>query len=165
MDSHEVNPKEAFTNEPAKCKLRASHSKKPLDKNEDFFMVLKQYHCANDQPSNNNMMSKHKLINNRFTNIHNPTSIKSSNSHPENKIRVSPSNSRSSDCNNTTPLRIYHQNIRGVRNKIEELLMPWSSNFPHFLCLTEHHLGNDEINSLYIDSFNLGAKYCRVTHS
>jgi len=35
MDSHEVYPNAAFTNEPAKRKLRASHSKKPLDKNED----------------------------------------------------------------------------------------------------------------------------------
>jgi hypothetical protein len=36
MDSLEVYPNAAFTNEPTKCKLRASHSKKPLDKNEDF---------------------------------------------------------------------------------------------------------------------------------
>ena len=37
-----------------------------------------------------------------------------------------------------------------------------SSNFPHLICLTEHHLCNDEINSICINLYNLGAKYCRV---
>jgi hypothetical protein len=36
MDSHEVYPNAAFTDKPTKCKLRASCSKKPLDKNKDF---------------------------------------------------------------------------------------------------------------------------------
>ena len=40
--------------------------------------------------------------------------------------------------------------------------MLWSSNFPHILCFTEHHLSNDEINCIYINSYNLGAKYCRT---
>ena len=64
---------------------------------------------------------------------------------------------------NSTPLLIYHQNIRGLRNKIDELFMLWSLNFPHLLCLTEHHLCNDEINSI-CTPYNLGAKYCRVNH-
>jgi len=37
-----------------------------------------------------------------------------------------------------------------------------STNLPHVLCFTEHHLHDHEINSIYINSFNLGAKYCRV---
>jgi hypothetical protein len=52
--------------------------------------------------------------------------------------------------------------IRGLWNKIDELFMLRSSNFPHVLYFTEHHLCNDEINCIYINSYNLGAKYCRV---
>jgi site-specific recombinase XerD len=37
-------------------------------------------------------------------------------------------------------LSIYHQNIRGVNNKTEELLTHWESNLLHVLCFTEHHL-------------------------
>ena len=66
--------------------------------------------------------------------------------------------------NVTTPLLIYHQNIRGLRNKIDELFILFSENIPHILCFTEHHLLNDEINSLYINPYNLGTSYCRTKH-
>ena len=66
--------------------------------------------------------------------------------------------------NVTTPLLIYHQNIRGLRNKIDELFILFSENVPHILCFTEHHLLNDEINSLYINPYNLGTSYCRTKH-
>jgi exonuclease III len=53
-------------------------------------------------------------------------------------------NTRSLNSNNSTPLLLYHQNIRGLQNKIDELSKLWSTNFPHVLCFTEHHLRNDE---------------------
>jgi len=37
-----------------------------------------------------------------------------------------------------------------------------STNLPHVLCFSEHHLRDHEINSIYINSYHLGAKYCRV---
>jgi hypothetical protein len=33
----------------------------------------------------------------------------------------------------------------------------------HILCLTEHHLHLDELTSLHIDNYVLGAYYCRKT--
>jgi Tol biopolymer transport system component len=42
--------------------------------------------------------------------------------------------------NNKDNLTIYLQNIRGRNNKTEELLLSFSSDFPHILCLTEHNL-------------------------
>jgi len=41
------------------------------------------------------------------------------------------------------------------------LLNLWTTEFPHILCLTEHHLRDHEINSTCIKYYNLGAKYCR----
>jgi hypothetical protein len=46
----------------------------------------------------------------------------------------------------------------------DQLSIFWSIKFPHILCLTEHHLQNDEINCIYINSYNPGAKHCRVNH-
>jgi hypothetical protein len=33
----------------------------------------------------------------------------------------------------SSSLLIYHQNMRGINNKIEELLSQWASNLPHVL--------------------------------
>jgi len=40
----------------------------------------------------------------------------------------------------TINLKIFHQNIRGLRNKIDELIMHLSECIPQVLCFTEHHL-------------------------
>ena len=37
-------------------------------------------------------------------------------------------------------LKIFHQNIRGLRNKIDELTLHLSDCVPQVLCFTEHHL-------------------------
>ncbi|PNF24939.1 hypothetical protein B7P43_G09362 [Cryptotermes secundus] len=58
-------------------------------------------------------------------------------------------------------LLIYHQNIRGINNKIEELLSQWESKLPHVFCFTEHHLSKPEITCTVITNYNLGAYYCR----
>jgi exonuclease III len=77
-----------------------------------------------------------------------------------------PSNRNRLLSNNiTTPLLIYHRNIRGLRNKIEELFILFSDNLPHILCSTEHHLFNDEINSVHINPYNLGTSYSRANHN
>jgi hypothetical protein len=57
-------------------------------------------------------------------------------------------------------LSICHQNIRGLNNKIEELLTQWETNQPHVLCFTEHHLTKPEITCTVIKSYNLGTSYC-----
>ena len=63
--------------------------------------------------------------------------------------------------NNNVDLIIFYQNTRGLQNKVDELLNLWTIEFPHILCLTEHHLRDHEINSTCIKYYNLGAKYCR----
>ena len=46
-------------------------------------------------------------------------------------------------------LQIYHQNSRGLHNKIDELTTQWTVH-PHLLCFTEHHLKESEITNLHI---------------
>jgi exonuclease III len=60
-----------------------------------------------------------------------------------------------------THLIIFHQNIRGLRKKTNELLCHLSRQLSHILCFTEHHLTLHEIQSVYIDKFTCGAYYCR----
>jgi exonuclease III len=57
-------------------------------------------------------------------------------------------------------LAIYHQNIRGINNKTEELLSQWEFNLPHVLCFTEHHLTKLEITCIIIKFYNLEAYFC-----
>ena len=63
----------------------------------------------------------------------------------------------------TINLKIFHQNIRGLRNKIDELILHLSKCIPQVLCFTEHHLKEFEINNTSINDYNLGAYYCRKT--
>jgi hypothetical protein len=53
---------------------------------------------------------------------------------------------------------IYHQNIRSVNGKIDELLSYWSNVYPHVLCLMEHRLHNQEISKLYSSPLYTGSQ-------
>ena len=58
-------------------------------------------------------------------------------------------------------IKIYHQNIRSLRNKMNELLCHFNHDPPPILCLTECHLHHDEFAFLHIENYTLGAYYCR----
>jgi len=62
-------------------------------------------------------------------------------------------------------LRLYHQNIRGISKKIEELTTQWATQFPHLLCFTEHHLKDSELTHISIEHYTLGASYCRQSRT
>ena len=75
-------------------------------------------------------------------------------------------NSRSQD-NTISPITtneyftMFHQNIRGARDKTSELLGSILPILPHVVCLSEHHLRDHEIENLSIAHYTLGAKFCR----
>jgi hypothetical protein len=72
-----------------------------------------------------------------------------------------PRNTNTRNMKNNTDLVIFHQNVRGLYNKIDELLDLGTQDFSHILCLTEHHLYDHEINSTHVNGYTLGPKYCR----
>ena len=57
--------------------------------------------------------------------------------------------------------KIFHQNIRGLKGKINEFMFSVFSELPRINCLTEHHLKDYEIDITPITKYKLGAKYCR----
>jgi hypothetical protein len=59
------------------------------------------------------------------------------------------------------PLRIYHQNIRGIRGKINEFMIHLLKMTPDIICLTEHHLNELELEVTHLPNYKLGAKFCR----
>jgi hypothetical protein len=55
---------------------------------------------------------------------------------------------------------VYHQNIRDLLNKSEELISFLSPDIPQVLCLTEHHLRDTELDFMYTWIEKSGAKFC-----
>ena len=70
-------------------------------------------------------------------------------------------NLRFIDSDNNQMLRIYHRNICGVGSEVSDLLISLYPNFPHMLCVTEHHLRQYQIQRLTMDNFVLGAEFSR----
>ena len=64
--------------------------------------------------------------------------------------------------NGLVPLTIYHQNVRGFRGKANELVRQLHPNFPHILCLSEHHMNHLELQQTFFDNYKLGVSYCRT---
>jgi hypothetical protein len=57
--------------------------------------------------------------------------------------------------------KIFHQNIRGLKNKHNKLLCYLQELAPHVLCLTKHQLDGVQISHLNLVNYTLGAIYCR----
>ena len=58
----------------------------------------------------------------------------------------------------------FHQNICGLLNNKEELRNSLTRNSPQIICITEYHLIDEEVEGITLNSYTLGAKFCRQTH-
>ena len=67
--------------------------------------------------------------------------------------------------NYRTPLKIYHQNIRGLRYKTNELLSHIHSDLPQLLCFTEHHMRLEELQQVSMNEYKLAANFCRTAYA
>ena len=54
------------------------------------------------------------------------------------------------DMHKATNFIMSHQNIRGLKHKIDELLISLPCINPQVLCVTEHHLRRDEIINIHL---------------
>jgi exonuclease III len=59
------------------------------------------------------------------------------------------------------PFAILHQNIRSIRNKSEELInsLKIDGIDPHILCLSEHHMVEQDLLFLKLNGYTLGSSY------
>lgn len=72
---------------------------------------------------------------------------------------------------NLTPIKqadniftVFHQNLFGLLNKREALLISLLSVSPRIICITEHHLVDEELESITLHPYTLAAKFCRRKH-
>ena len=56
--------------------------------------------------------------------------------------------------NSKNLFKIFHQNFRGLKSKVDELSNSVFPDYPLIMCLTEHHLQDYEIDNLPVDDFN-----------
>jgi hypothetical protein len=61
-------------------------------------------------------------------------------------------------------LNIFHQNIRGLRNKSDELTHSFEIDgiHPHVLCLSKHHMVKQDLLHLTLAGYLLGSSFCRL---
>jgi len=78
--------------------------------------------------------------------------------------KTKPNIKLSHHSNGLVPLIIYHQNVRGLRGKANELLSHLHLNFPHILCFSEHHMNHLELQQIFIDNYKLSVSYCRTLY-
>jgi hypothetical protein len=70
-------------------------------------------------------------------------------------------NKSGKSCASQNYLKMYHQNIYGLKSKINELLSSLYPNLPHIICMSEYHLKYAEINNIVTENYMIGASYCR----
>jgi len=63
--------------------------------------------------------------------------------------------------NSKNLFKIFHQSIRGLKSKVDELSNPLFPHYPNIMFLTKHHLKDYKIDNLQIDQFKLGSIFCR----
>jgi hypothetical protein len=70
------------------------------------------------------------------------------------------SNNRGKEISNLT---IYHQNIRSINKKKDELniMLQESGIRPHLICLSEHHKRKEDMADLSFPGYKLANSFCR----
>ena len=69
----------------------------------------------------------------------------------------------SSQVPRSKSLKIFHQNIKGLGNKSNELHRHLHHDLPHILCLSERHLNEYKLQLTHLTNYSLEANYCRKT--
>jgi len=69
-----------------------------------------------------------------------------------------------SNKQNKNTFTLFHQNVCGLLNKKEELLNSLTRNSPQIICITEHHLSDEDLEGITLHPYTLGTKFCRRTH-
>ena len=58
-------------------------------------------------------------------------------------------------------LKVYYQNIRGLRGKVSQLSNILHSELPHIICITEHHFKDFEMDMMSLEYYKLVTIFCR----
>jgi hypothetical protein len=66
--------------------------------------------------------------------------------------------------NQQSSLSLFHQNIRGLNDKCEELIFSLLANSikPYMICLTEHYTTEHNLLLIYLENYTVAANYSRI---
>jgi len=132
--------------------LTINHPSSIRTKTSKLAQINKHIHCNNVITSPRDLSD---VINSIEANSISTSECIKSNYHFANK------NHTSSFNNNTNNFTLVHQNIRGLRSKVDEFLISLPHKDPQVLCLTEHYLWTEEIVSVNFGNYTLGSAFCR----
>jgi hypothetical protein len=79
----------------------------------------------------------------------------------DNKNHNHSTNNLKNDYCYANKFMVFHQNIQGIKNKIDEFLISLPHNVPQVICLTEHHLQMDKTGYVNFGQHTLGSAFCR----
>jgi hypothetical protein len=70
---------------------------------------------------------------------------------------------RDTNVDLSNSLQIFHQNVRGLRSKSDELIHAFEIDNlnPHVLCFSEHHEEEQDLLHLTLQGYTLGSSFCR----
>jgi len=128
--------------------------------NKDETVILEQ---TQDITNNTQSGSIHKTVETHRTSTRNKKtpSIRGNDFFMVNKVYSLENDTNTNKLTNSKNLfKIFHQNIRGLKSKVDELSNSLFPDYPNIMCLTEHHLKDYEIDNLPIHQFKLGSKFC-----
>jgi len=96
------------------------------------------------------------------SNIRNQCDSSTSNFYSDFKFNLPSYNKVNSDLKDSSNnLKVYHQNIRGLRGKLNQLSNILYSELPHIICITERYLKDFEMEMMSIEYYKVGTKFCR----
>lgn len=83
----------------------------------------------------------------------------------KNSVGISSKDRNLENCkiNTSSNIKIFHQNVQSLGNKklnLEAFISEKSCNFD-VMCITEHWLGNNELELYNLNNFTLMSKFCR----
>jgi len=114
---------------------------------------------ANTVADSTTYLSSSQLINHILEQVYKPQLLVNLNATELCSIHRHEVYNKNDDINSL--FKIYHQNIQGLKGKINEFMLTLVAGAPHLICFTEHHLKDYEIDATPISNYKLGAKYCR----
>jgi hypothetical protein len=96
------------------------------------------------------------------SNIQNQYGSSTSNFYSDFKFNLPSYNIVNSDLKDSSNnLKVYHQNIRGLRGKLSQLSNILYSELPHIIYINECHHKGFEMEMMSIECYKLGTKFCR----
>ena len=130
---------------------------------EDYILNNQDEQSVKNASDNSDYLYKTHFNNDRGNILHSATSatLTSQTVSTEVPHKTIQNNEMPPKLKGSTAFTIYHQNIRGLGGKVNELISQLYPTLPHILCFSEHHMKHPQLQKTGIDNYRLADSYCR----